>query len=286
MRVRLASDGRADAPPAALAVAMRRVMQLPGLLLVIAVAMVASWHLDYSSRVRTIALICLGGGAGLAVALLLGQRLGVIKRVRLPKRVQKIRAELTLARAEAKDGTHPFRRATLRGLLFWVVVVLSQACFIKAVGIQAPIEYAAVVVATVNAISMLPISVGGYGLREGAFSALLGVAAVGTAAQGTAVGLLLSAQTLLFGLLGAVFYVTLPRRERTAANPPSPPVQAPGSDPATQGHSTASGESRTLAETAAAGVRLTPEDSTPSQDPTPTRGGAQALTFDPMMRIT
>src|SRR5690349_654908 len=209
MRVRFASDSRSDAPPAALAVALRRVMQIPGLLLLIAVALLASWHLDYSAGVRGISLVCLCGGAVLAVALLVTFRLGGARRIPLPGRVEKLGSALIQARADAADGSHPFRRAALRGLLFWSVVVLSQACYIEAVGIQAPIEYSVAVVTCVNAISMLPISVGGYGLRESAFSALLGVAAVGTAAQGAAVGLVLSAQTLAFGLVGALVYLTL-----------------------------------------------------------------------------
>ena len=80
---------------------------------------------------------------------------------------------------------------------------------------------------------MIPISVGGYGLREGAFSALLGVAGVGSAAQGTAVGLTLSAQTLLFGLVGALVYLGL-RRSKDPA-PESASVGAgPPSDPSAQ----------------------------------------------------
>ena len=133
--------------------------------------------------------------------------------------MEKLREALFVARKEAADETRPFLRATFRGLLFWIVVVLSQACYIRAVGIHASLGYAAAVVACVNAISMLPISVGGYGLREGAFSALLGVAGVGTAVQGTAVGLCLSAQTLLFGLCGAVVYATLPRPSGSPAMP-------------------------------------------------------------------
>jgi hypothetical protein len=54
-------------------------------------------------------------------------------------------------------------------------------------------------------------------LREGAFSALLGVGALGTATQGAVVGVCLSAQTLLFGLIGALAYLTL-GRNRTSQN--------------------------------------------------------------------
>ena len=219
VRVGLASDSRAEAAPAALAVVLRRIVSIPGLLLVITVSMLASWHLDYSGRVRAISLICLAGGLVLAVMLTASHWFGVLQRIPLPGKIDKLRRSLLEARVQATDGTHPFRRATLRGLLFWIAVVLSQTCYIRAVGISAPIEYSAAVIAAVNAISMIPISVGGYGLREGAFSALLGVAGVGSAAQGTAVGLTLSAQTLLFGLIGAIVYLGLHRSKPLAGEP-------------------------------------------------------------------
>ncbi len=49
---------------------------------------------------------------------------------------------------------------------------------------------------------MLPISLGGYGLREGSFAAFLAVAGHATAAQGAAVGVCLTLQTVGLGLIG------------------------------------------------------------------------------------
>jgi len=212
VRIHLASGGRNDAAAAALAVALRRVMSIPGLVLLITVGLLSSWHLDYSGRVRAIAVICIAGGVGLGVILVAARQWGMVAHRRLPHAVERLRQALTDASGRTAEQAHPFVRASLRGLLFWIVVVLSQACFIRTVGISAPIEYSVAVVTCVNALSMLPISVGGYGLREGAFSALLGVGGLGSAAQGTAVGLCLSAQTLLFGLVGGLVYLGLGRR--------------------------------------------------------------------------
>jgi uncharacterized protein (TIRG00374 family) len=230
IRVRLASGNRGEMAPAALAVALRRVMSLPGLLLLIAIGLVGSWPLSYAGRARAISVACLVGGAVLGLLLFGAQRLGGIERIRLPRPVEKLRTSLRDARNRSVGSDrHPFARATLRGLLFWIVVVASQACYIEAVGIHSPIEYSIAVVTCVNALSMLPISLGGYGLREGAFSALLGVSGLGTVTQGTAVGVCLSAQTLLFGLIGGLFYLTLgraskPARHRRAVIPLAPPV--------------------------------------------------------------
>ena len=236
IRVQLVGNSRSETAVAAACVGLRRVVSIPGLLFVLGVSALASWHLDYAGRVRGVAVLVLVTGALLVVGLIVVQRLDALRRVTLPRRLDKIRRSIALARTEAADHTHPFRRSTVRGLVFWVVVVLSQACYIRAVGIHAPFEYAAAVVCCVNAISMLPISVGGYGVREGAFSILLATGGLGTAAQGTAVGLCLSAQTLLFGLIGAVVYLTLrrsrPHPEPIPATPPEPSGRPTGMTPA------------------------------------------------------
>ncbi len=88
----------------------------------------------------------------------------------------------------------------------------TRITLLRAVGIHPPIAYAAVVVLVVNALSMLPISLGGYGLREGTFSLFLAVGGIATAAQGAAVGLCITVQTLLMGLLGIPIYLLLGRQ--------------------------------------------------------------------------
>jgi len=102
--------------------------------------------------------------------------------------------------------------ASLLELGFWLFVVASAWAYMRAVGIHPPIAYAAVVVLVVNALSMLPISLGGYGLREGTFSLFLAVGGIATAAQGAAVGLCITVQTLLMGLLGIPIYLLLGRQ--------------------------------------------------------------------------
>jgi uncharacterized membrane protein YbhN (UPF0104 family) len=58
-------------------------------------------------------------------------------------------------------------------VVFWIFVVASQSLFIMAVGIHVTLAYSALVITTATAVTMLPISLGGYGLREGAFAAFL-----------------------------------------------------------------------------------------------------------------
>jgi hypothetical protein len=70
------------------------------------------------------------------------------------------------------------------------------------------------VVTTINALTMLPISINGYGVREGGFTRFLAPisGAAAAAAQGVAVGFLLAAQSLLWAGIGLVFWLTERRR--------------------------------------------------------------------------
>ena len=96
-----------------------------------------------------------------------------------------------------------------RGAVFWSFTVLNQWAYIRAVGIHPSLGYAALVVTLVNLISMLPLSINGFGARETGYIALLAGVGLATTAQAASVGLLISAQSLLFGLIGAGCLLTL-----------------------------------------------------------------------------
>jgi uncharacterized membrane protein YbhN (UPF0104 family) len=156
---------------------------VPGLVFVLAVGALASLNLDYAGPVRLIA-------GSFAVAGTLG-------------------ALATLWFTRKRDITTATKMtAGLRGLLFWCVVALSQVCFMLAAGVRVPFGYAVAVVAVVNALSLIPVSLGGYGLREGAFGTFLAASGQATLAQGAVVGACLSLQTFAFGLIGGVVYLT------------------------------------------------------------------------------
>jgi uncharacterized protein (TIRG00374 family) len=105
--------------------------------------------------------------------------------------------------------------ASLRGCAFWCCTVFSQWCYMHAVGADhVPLAYAAVVVTVTNMVTMLPIALGGYGLRESTFSALLASAGMASVAQGVAVGACLTGQTVIFGLTGLPVYLGLRARAR------------------------------------------------------------------------
>jgi len=132
--------------------------------------------------------------------------------------IAKVLHELDLVRARRRA----LIVATARGTAFWCVVVASQWCYMRGVGIRVPLGYAAAAVTVVSLITMLPISLGGYGVREGGFSFFLAVGGMATISQGVGVGLCVTAQTMAFGLLGIPVYLTL--RQRRARAPVSAPT--------------------------------------------------------------
>jgi hypothetical protein len=67
------------------------------------------------------------------------------------------------------------------------------------------------VITTTTAVTMLPISLGGYGLREGVFGLFLAAGGHATGGQGAAVGVCITVQTLALGVIGIPFYLTIRR---------------------------------------------------------------------------
>jgi uncharacterized protein (TIRG00374 family) len=225
MRTFLVANGPNERVPAARTIVLRRVTGIPGMVFLLGLGIVFAWHHGYSRRVLPYAAICIGLGA-IAMVVCASPLLGWMGRRRA---LQRSKASRVLA--EILEALHQFRSermalliAALLELGFWLLVVANAWAFMRAVGTHPPIAYAAVVILTVNALSMLPISIGGYGLREGTFSLFLAVGAIATSAQGAAVGLCITLQAMLIGAIGIPFYLSLGRsrvaiKEEIRANP-------------------------------------------------------------------
>jgi uncharacterized protein (TIRG00374 family) len=217
MRTFLVADGPHERVLAARTLVLRRVTGIPGMVFLLTLGVALTWQRAYGGRILPYAAVCIAAGAA-AMAICLSPLLGWVGRRRVLQRTKVSRVV-----AEILEALHQFRsqRVALVAaagleLAFWVLVVANAWAFMRAVGTHPPIAYAAVVILTVNALAMLPISLGGYGLREGTFSLFLAVGTVATAAQGVAVGLLITVQTMLMGLIGIPFYLSL-GRARVAA---------------------------------------------------------------------
>jgi uncharacterized membrane protein YbhN (UPF0104 family) len=229
VRAVLVSESPEERARAASSVVLRRLMNLPGMVVLMTVGLAASWSGPGAGRIRPYvgaAVVVALVGAALVASPLAGRlaALPVAQRWWGGRALAKVLVELDAVRG--RPGV--LAAASARGVVFWTAVVLSQWSYMHAVGVHVPLAYAAVVVTVVNAVTMLPISLGGYGVREGSFSAFLAVGGLASIAQGIGVGLCVTAQTLVFGLLGLPAYLTLGRRRA----PSPPPGQLPARTPA------------------------------------------------------
>jgi glycosyltransferase 2 family protein len=212
-------DSRAERLPGATSVVLRRLCNFPGMVVLMVVGFGWSSGLPYISRIRPYSLAAIVGGTVFVLAAVTPV-FGWAASLRLFRRgIGNKIAKLLTALHEFRGRRRDLFLASVRGVVFWCVVVVSQWGFMRAVGVHVPFGYAMLVVTTTNAITMVPISLGGYGLREGAFAAFLAVHHLATPAQGVAVGVCLTAQTVGLGIAGLPFYLTIRRaaRRRTDA---------------------------------------------------------------------
>jgi glycosyltransferase 2 family protein len=163
--------------------------------------------------------------AGLAVALALAVMAAVGVRPlvhRLPERVAgMIRESWRIVRAWAGSRQLVVSVVAL-GLVYQVLVVSVFVLAAKTVGVELPFALAAVSTPIVVLATLIPISVGGLGIREGGFVILLGQAGI-DAADATVISLLsattiliasaaVAGATYLFGSVAAEPGVVPPRR--------------------------------------------------------------------------
>lgn len=232
VRAALVAEKPSERVDGAASVVLQRVCNFPGMMTLLAVGFVLTVNEADASRVRLAGI--LGFGCGFAILVVaMSPLLGWISRRRLLQRHG-------LARATAKlfsqlDAFRGRRRELLaasgRGTTFWSISVLSQWCFMHAVGIPAGIGLAAIVVTTVNLMTLLPISINGYGVREGGYTAFLAVGSLASPAQALATSFCVAAQTLLWGLVGIFAWLTMPGRPSRAASPaPAPAMNLVGVD--------------------------------------------------------
>lgn len=208
----LAAGSPAERVPAAASVVLRRLCNFPAMVVLTALGLVGTLSLGYAARIRPFSLAVLAGGFVL-VLVMLSPAMGLLGRWGLLSRGPGVVvAKLLAALHEFRGQRSYLAAATLRGLLFWVVVVASQSMFIRALGIHIPLTYSTLVITTTTAVTMLPISLGGYGLREGVFATFLAAGGHATGGQGAAVGVCITVQTLALGVIGIPFYLTIRRR--------------------------------------------------------------------------
>jgi uncharacterized membrane protein YbhN (UPF0104 family) len=106
------------------------------------------------------------------------------------------------------------------GFVYQALVVTVLILVGKALGLDLPFALAAVSAAVVLVATLIPVSVGGLGIREGGFVLLLGQAGI-DAADATLLSLLSATAVLLSsaGVAGATYFVDALRAGRANARP-------------------------------------------------------------------
>ncbi|MCP3388906.1 flippase-like domain-containing protein [Bradyrhizobium sp. CCGB12] len=111
----------------------------------------------------------------------------------------------------------PLLAAEGRGMLIAAAIVINlimvTACYVLAIGLDAPLSPldAFVLVPLVILSSAVPISIGGWGVREGAMVAALGLVGIASD-KALAISVLLGLSGLIVGLFGGLVWLVAPER--------------------------------------------------------------------------
>jgi uncharacterized membrane protein YbhN (UPF0104 family) len=110
-------------------------------------------------------------------------------------------------------------RGLLLGSALLIHLVTAAACYALArgVGAQLSVLDAGILIPPVVLLTAVPISISGWGVREGAMVACLGLAGV-PSEEALSVSLLLGAVSVIIGLAGGVIWLASPERGSYSAD--------------------------------------------------------------------
>jgi uncharacterized protein (TIRG00374 family) len=155
-----------------------------------------------TSLVAALLAVTVGGLAASALAAWFALRGGRSLAKRLPERLlgwaHETRETLDLYRGQPRM----LARVVLLGLAFQALTVLAMWMVAKAIDVQIAFSLLAVVVPLVLVITLVPISIAGFGIREGGMVLLLGTAGY-TATEATLLSLVGVATLVVASLPGA-----------------------------------------------------------------------------------
>jgi glycosyltransferase 2 family protein len=103
--------------------------------------------------------------------------------------------------------------ATLFGMLFWGASFMNYYGYALVLGLHVPLTFYVIAIPFVSIIAALPISINGFGVREGAFVYIFTTIHVPPTTS-LSLALLMDAQVLFFGLLGGGIYLTMSGKKR------------------------------------------------------------------------
>ncbi|HEY7413934.1 MAG TPA: lysylphosphatidylglycerol synthase transmembrane domain-containing protein, partial [Ktedonobacteraceae bacterium] len=93
-------------------------------------------------------------------------------------------------------------------LLFWISSFLNYYGFAMALHMQVPLPFYIIAIAFVSIVAFFPISINGYGVREGAMVYVFSTMHVPSSTS-LLLAFLVDIQVLLFGVIGGCIYLTM-----------------------------------------------------------------------------
>jgi uncharacterized membrane protein YbhN (UPF0104 family) len=163
-----------------------------------------------------IGLGCLG--AGTALVGLAWKRLRVLQHWPFTRHLAEL-AEVALAILRSPRSFAP---AFGISVLVHLLTALAAWCAAGAIGADVPLLYTIFLVPPVILVTVVPISIAGWGVREGAMVAAFGYAGL-PPGDGLIVSLLFGAGYLVMGAVGGLIWVATSGRQERAANAPRTP---------------------------------------------------------------
>mgnify|MGYP005843805659 CR=1 FL=1 len=189
-----------NAPAAVASVVAERVIAASSLGLVSLIALA----IDYQKVERFVILIAAFGVlcAGMIAACLAGNAIGRgVKRARFAA-ADKISEALTSLSASLKNPSMVARVLAL-SIAFHAMVVAINALIFRAMGLDVPLIVLLAFIPVISAVSMLPVSINGLGVREASYAYFFGISGVSTA-QAVAASLAFYALVTLTSLVGGI----------------------------------------------------------------------------------
>jgi uncharacterized membrane protein YbhN (UPF0104 family) len=106
--------------------------------------------------------------------------------------------------------------ATASGWIFWCVAILNCYCYATSLGLAIPFYFFLIAVPFVALVSFVPVSLNGFGLREGAFVFAFTTIHI-SSTHAFLLALLLDFQALCFAALGVALYMTIGKAWRISS---------------------------------------------------------------------
>lgn len=195
------------------AVLMSRITSFMGMLLV-ALPALAILHADFTSTIVVwflllSALLIFAMASSIVLAALLPTLSAKFvysrwTQSRIFKAVIKVGAALYAA--SKRPGS--LFAAMVYGILFWFASFLNYYGYAAALNVHVPLSFYIIAIPFVSIIAALPISINGFGVREGAFVYIFSTIHV-SSATALLLALLMDAQVLFFGMLGGCIYLIM-----------------------------------------------------------------------------